>query len=66
MASEAAPSVFGPQFVQNNVDSQLLALQGDSFKSAMPQLWSAIDREVSVNDCEVYRWAERTCSVRST
>ncbi|XP_063726927.1 repressor of RNA polymerase III transcription MAF1 homolog isoform X2 [Symsagittifera roscoffensis] len=43
--------------VVNTVDSLLLTLGGSYYSSMFkPKLWEAIDREISLRDCEVYKY----------
>ena len=40
----------------NALDSQLFAMTGDSFGTLRTQLWNTIDEEISLADCDIYRY----------
>lgn len=44
------------QCVVNAVDSQLFATVGDAFSSLKQQLWSTIDEEISLAECDIYSY----------
>ena len=44
------------QWVMNALDSQLFAMTGDSFGALRTQLWNTIDEEISLADCDIYRY----------
>ena len=41
----------------STVDSQLFAAAGETYNALKQQLWSTLDDEISVADCDIYRWA---------
>lgn len=44
------------QWVMNAVDCQLLTVIGDTYNSFKTQLWSAIDEEICLKDCDIYSY----------
>ena len=40
----------------NALDSQLFAMTGDSFGTLRTQLWNTVDEEISLADCDIYRY----------
>ncbi|XP_041375126.1 repressor of RNA polymerase III transcription MAF1 homolog [Gigantopelta aegis] len=44
------------QWVANAIDTQLFATVGDSYGSLKPLLWTAIDEEINLQDCDVYSY----------
>jgi hypothetical protein len=43
------------QWVMNTVDSNLSATAGEQYRAMRAQLWAAVDDEISMNDCDIYR-----------
>ena len=43
------------KLVKDAVRANLSALAGDMFVSLEPQLWAAIDEEIKLSDCDIYR-----------
>lgn len=43
-----------PQVV-NTVNSSLFSAVGEEFNSLGPELWNAIDQEISLQGCDIYR-----------
>ncbi|ELT94897.1 hypothetical protein CAPTEDRAFT_177534 [Capitella teleta] len=43
-------------WVANAVDSQLFAAAGESFSTLKQQLWSTLDEEISLTDCDIYSY----------
>lgn len=43
------------QWVVNTVDTQLDAAAGELFSGLKQTLWAAIDEEINLQDCEIYR-----------
>jgi len=48
------------KLVKDVVRSNLSALAGDTFISLEPQLWAAIDEEIKLSDCDIYRYGITT------
>jgi hypothetical protein len=46
---------FLQQWVMNTVDSNLSATAGEQYRTMRAQLWAAVDDEISMNDCDIYR-----------
>lgn len=44
------------QWVMNAVDCQLLTVIGDTYNSFKAQLWSSIDEEICLKDCDIYSY----------
>lgn len=44
------------QWVANAIDSNLIATAGEHYKALCPSLWSAIDDEISLKDCDIYSY----------
>lgn len=40
----------------NAVDGQLFTMTGDTFSALRAQLWNTIDEEISLADCDIYRY----------
>ena len=47
----------------NALDSQLFAMTGDSFGTLRSQLWNTMDEEISLADCDIYRYTALTYNV---
>ena len=45
------------KLVKDAVRANLSALAGDMFVSLEPQLWAAIDEEIKLSDCDIYRYS---------
>ena len=45
------------KLVKDAVRANLSALVGDMFVSLEPQLWAAIDEEIKLSDCDIYRYS---------
>lgn len=43
--------------VANAVNSSLFSAVGEEFNSLGPELWNAIDQEINLQGCDIYRWA---------
>lgn len=43
------------QWVINSVECQLITIVGDAYNSFKTQLWSTLDEEISLKDCDIYR-----------
>lgn len=43
------------QWVMNAVDSNLSATAGDHYRSLRAALWSAVEDEICMNECNIYR-----------
>lgn len=41
--------------VFNAVNSSLSAAAGEAYSRLQPQLWEAIDHEISLTECDIYR-----------
>lgn len=41
--------------VANAVNSSLFSAVGEGFNSLGPELWSAIDQEINLQGCDIYR-----------
>lgn len=39
------------------MDSQLFATAGEAFTALKQQVWAAVDDEINLNNCDVYRSA---------
>ncbi|KAH1002007.1 repressor of RNA polymerase III transcription MAF1 homolog isoform X1 [Dendroctonus ponderosae] len=50
------------QWVTNAIDSQLTATIGDIYKSLRPALWTALDNEISLENCAIYSYNPDLCS----
>lgn len=44
------------QWVMNAVDSNLSATAGDHYRTLRTALWAAIDDEISLSECDIYRY----------
>ncbi len=44
------------QWVVNAVESQLFATAGESFSSLRHTLWNTLDEEITLQDCDIYRY----------
>lgn len=51
------PGVVLPQ-VTNAVNGSLISAVGEEFNTLGPQLWSAIDQEINLQSCDIYRCVE--------
>lgn len=40
----------------NTVDSNLNATAGEQYCTMRSQLWAAIEDEIALSDCDIYRW----------
>ena len=45
----------------NTVDSNLSATAGEQYRTMRAQLWAAVDDEISMNDCDIYRYVQCFC-----
>lgn len=43
-------------WVVNAVDTNLNATAGDAFRALRPALWSAINDEINLNECDIYSY----------
>lgn len=43
-------------YVVNAVDTQLLATAGETFTTLKSQLWTTLDEEISLSDCDIYSY----------
>lgn len=41
--------------VANAVNSSMFSAVGEDFNSLRPELWSAIDQEINLQSCDIYR-----------
>lgn len=41
--------------VANAVNSSLFSAVGEEFNSLRPELWNAIDQEINLQGCDIYR-----------
>lgn len=41
--------------VANAVNSSLFSAVGEEFNSLGPELWNAIDQEINLQSCDIYR-----------
>lgn len=48
--------VFHLQHVMNAVDSNLSATAGEQYRAMRAQLWAAVEDEISMADCDIYRY----------
>ena len=46
--------LYHPQVV-NTVNSSLFSAVGEEFNSLGPELWIAIDQEITLQGCDIYR-----------
>lgn len=46
--------------VFNAVNSSLSAAAGEAYSCLQPQLWEAIDSEISLTECDIYRYMKAT------
>ena len=44
------------QWVINNVDTQLSAASPDKYSTLKSQMWTILDEEIALSDCDVYRY----------
>lgn len=44
------------QWVINSVECQLITVVGDAYNSFKTQLWSTLDEEISLKDCDIYSY----------
>ncbi|KAF7266392.1 repressor of RNA polymerase III transcription Maf1 [Rhynchophorus ferrugineus] len=44
------------QWVTTAIDSNLTATAGDTYRALRPILWSAIDHEISLDNCDIYSY----------
>lgn len=42
--------------VANAVNSSLFSAVGEEFNSLSPELWNAIDQEINLQSCDIYRY----------
>ena len=42
----------------SNVDTQLNATAGEMFAALKSTLWAAINDEISLNECDIYRYGD--------
>ena len=49
----------------NTVDSNLSATAGEQYRAMRAQLWAAIDDEISMKDCDIYRYAQASSNLKS-
>lgn len=47
---------FSIQHVMNAVDSNLSATAGEQYRAMRAQLWAAMEDEISMADCDIYRF----------
>jgi len=45
----------------NTVDSNLSATAGEQYRTMRAQLWAAVEDEISMNDCDIYRYVQHFC-----
>jgi len=45
----------------NTVDSNLSATAGEQYRTMRAQLWAAVEDEISMNDCDIYRYVQCFC-----
>jgi len=45
----------------NTVDSNLSATAGEQYRTMRAQLWAAVEDEISMNDCDIYRYVQCSC-----
>lgn len=43
------------QWVMNAVDSNLSATAGEQYRTLRTHLWAAIEDEISMSQCDIYR-----------
>lgn len=41
----------------NAVNCSLFSAVREDFKALKPQLWNAVDEEICLAECDIYRWA---------
>ena len=45
----------------NTVDSNLSATAGEQYRTMRAQLWAAVEDEISMNECDIYRYVQCFC-----
>uniref|UniRef100_A0AAQ6I861 Repressor of RNA polymerase III transcription MAF1 homolog n=1 Tax=Anabas testudineus TaxID=64144 RepID=A0AAQ6I861_ANATE len=53
-------------WVANAVNGSLFSAVGEEFNSLGPELWNAIDQEINLQSCDIYRWETHTDTYCST
>ena len=46
------------QWVMNTIDGQMSTMMPSLYGSLKQQLWATLDEEISLGDCEVYRYVK--------
>ncbi|KFM79774.1 Repressor of RNA polymerase III transcription MAF1-like protein, partial [Stegodyphus mimosarum] len=54
--SEEFSREHSPRWVMNAVDSNLSAIANQDYEALKPQLWSALDHEICLSECEIYSY----------
>lgn len=44
------------QWVMNTVHANLSAIAGDQYQGLRSALWTAVDEEIDMNDCDIYSY----------